>query len=51
VHWDGVMWSEARKRVFHSYATARAVSNDTLSLAEYERKNWTAAERIAGWLR
>jgi len=51
VHWEGVMWSEARKKVFHSYATARAVSNDTLALAESERKNWTAVERIAAWLK
>lgn len=51
VHWEGVMWSEARKRVFHSYATARAVSNDTLALKESERKNWTAVERIGEWLK
>ncbi len=51
VHWGGVMWSDARRKVFHSYATARGVSNDTLSLAEGERRNWTAVRIIADWLK
>ncbi|MFD2157686.1 substrate-binding domain-containing protein [Rubritalea tangerina] len=51
VHWDGVMWSEARRRSFHSYATARAVSNETLSLPEETRQSWKAVEQIAQWLK
>jgi LacI family transcriptional regulator len=50
VHWDGVMWSEARRRSFHSYATARAVSNEALSLPADVRHSWAAVEAIAKWL-
>lgn len=51
VHWEGVMWSEARRKVFHSYATSLGVSNATLTLPESARENWSAVEQIADWLK
>lgn len=50
VHWEGVMWSEARKKTFHSYATSLAVSNDTLSLSPEVRGNWAGILKIAEWV-
>ncbi|MEO1858078.1 MAG: substrate-binding domain-containing protein [Rubritalea sp.] len=50
VHWDGVMWSDARRRSFHSYATARAVNNETLCLPAETRHSWAAVETISKWL-
>ncbi|WP_018970336.1 substrate-binding domain-containing protein [Rubritalea marina] len=50
VHWGGVMWSEARRKVFHSYATSLGVSNETLTLSLEARANWKAVEQIADWL-
>ena len=51
VHWDGVMWSEARKKSFHSYATSLGVSNETLSLPSNVRSNWDGVEAIANWIK
>ena len=50
MHWDGVMWSEERKKIFHEYALERGVKNEILSLEENERANWTAVEKVAKWL-
>ena len=50
VHWEGVMWSEARKQTFHSYATALGVSNETLALPPDARTNWAGVQKIAEWL-
>lgn len=50
VHWEGVMWSEARKKTFHSYATSIGVSNDTLALPPEVRGNWSGILKIAEWL-
>lgn len=50
VHWEGVMWSEARKKTFHAYATELGVKNDTLSLPQEARTNWAGVKRIAEWL-
>jgi len=51
VHWEGVMWSEARKKSFHSYATSLGVSNDTLTLSMRDRSNWESICHIANWLK
>ena len=50
VHWDDVVWSDARRKSFHSYATARAVNNETLTLSAETRHSWAAVEAIAEWL-
>ena len=51
VHWDGVMWSEARKKSFHSYATSLGVSNSTLALPNNARLNWESVSIIAEWIK
>ena len=51
VHWEGVVWSEARKKSFHSYATSLGVSNDTLSLPSDARMNWQGVRAIADWIK
>ena len=51
VPWEGVMWAEARKKSFHSYATSLGVSNDTLALPTNARLNWESVQMIADWLK
>ena len=51
VHWEGVMWSEARKKSFDSYATSLGVSNDTLALSQAVRQSWGSVRSIAKWLK
>ena len=45
------MWSEARMKSFHSYATSLGVSNDTLALPTNARLNWESVQMIADWLK
>lgn len=51
VHWEGVMWSEARKKSFHSCATSLGVRNEVISLKEGSRLNYKAILEIAEWLK
>lgn len=51
IHWDGVMWSEARKNFFEIHATARRVTNSVLSLVKQDQLSWSAVREIASWLK
>lgn len=51
IHWEGVGWSEARKKSFHSYATASGVRNEVLTLPEKHRHSWKGVLNIAEWVK
>ena len=50
VHWEGVSWSEARRKSFHTYATSKGVRNSTLTLQSDERHGWDGVLSISKWL-
>lgn len=51
IHWKGVMWSEARRNFFQTYAESHGVNNAILSLSKKDQQSWTAVEEIAKWLK
>ncbi len=50
VHWQGVAWSEARKKSFQAYADARGASLSVVTLPESERYSWDGVLAIQSWL-
>lgn len=50
IHWDGVAWSEARRRSFQAYANEQGAKNHTLTLAVGERHSWDGVLKIMQWI-
>lgn len=50
IHWEGVVWSEARMKSFSSYASTLNVNTSTLSLQVEERHSWKGVLKIRAWL-
>jgi len=50
VHWEGVAWSEARQKSFHSYAASQNARNSTVMLSSDERHGWDGVLKISKWL-
>jgi len=51
VHWDGVGWSEERRKSFHSHATSIGASNSTVSLSLEERSSWDGISKMVEWVK
>ena len=50
IHWRGVVWSEARRNFFQTYAEENGVKNEILSLDQSSQLGWSAVKKIASWL-
>ena len=50
VHWEEVMWSEARRKSFQNHADACRVSNSLITISKSEQQSWDAIKQIAKWL-
>ncbi len=51
IHWEGVMWSDARRNSFQSYVNSSGVKNETLLLNTNEHLSWASVKKIATWLK
>lgn len=50
VHWEDVMWSEARKKSFQTHAKACGVSSSLISIKKNNQRSWSATKEITVWL-
>lgn len=50
VHWEGVAWSEARRRSFQTYADSQDVQLDVFVVPEAKRHDWQGVLEIKDWL-
>ena len=50
VHWQGVAWSEARKRSLEAFAGSQGVVVNILSLPGEKRHHWTGVSDISAWV-
>ena len=51
VHWEGVAWSEARRKSFQAYADSIGAKNNTLSLQGDERHSGDGVLKTMEWIK
>lgn len=50
VHWQGVSWSDARKKSLQAFARSSGLEVMNLELPEHKRHDWAGVLEIARWL-
>ena len=51
VHWEEVMWSEARRQSFQNHAEACGVNSSLISIKKSDQQSWKATKLISEWLK